>query len=53
MQLVFQKKCKKTDVVRYVCLKCKQTFRAKPRLCSACGSPFIIKIRLNIKNKMA
>lgn len=52
MQLVFQMKRKSTDVVRYVCLKCKQTYNVKTRFCSACRSPFIIKIRLNLKNKM-
>lgn len=53
MQLVFQKKCKNTDIVRYVCLKCKKTYSGKIRFCSACGSPFIIKLRLNLKNNIA
>lgn len=53
MQLIYKKESKSTDVVRYVCLKCKKTYSVKTRFCSVCGSPFIIKIRLNLKNKMA
>ncbi len=51
MHLVFQKKCKKTDVVRYVCLRCKQAYNIKTRICPACKSPFVIKIPLNVKIK--
>lgn len=53
MQLVFQKKCNNTDIVRYVCLKCKKTYKIRTRICPACKSSFVIKIRLNVKNNMA